>query len=363
MNQRRWPKTLLLGAGVIIAAELLLFYDVAIVGRLNAPQSILEWAARLVRMNITPIAWCGFLLAIEGLLTAVAWRRGERGSCVRTRPWRFTVAYLTSIPVWCFFDWVNFYYLTAWDYVGMPPYWPDRYLGYFLAFGAISPAMFLCAEFYQQIGMRRWRRKGAGSDPRTVWKLLILCAVVTLGPLIAITVWRHHADSLAVELIRLTGVLIVPGVVAAIVTRRLTITALVMGVGYVAWPFIDRQPTACFTLWVGLILLLDPINGWLGRPSILRDLCAGRWGRSMSLVFGAATCGLLWEFWNYWAVTKWVYHLPFLGPLEQFKYFEMPLVGFSGFLPFGIECWVALQTILILLPGIVEPLPSEDHVM
>ena len=82
---------------------------------------------------------------------------------------------------------------------------------------------------------------------------------------------------------------------------------------------------------------------------------------------GGATCGLLWEFWNYWAVAKWTYHLPFLGELARWRYFEMPLVGFLGFLPFAAECWVMLNVIIAGLGRlglrVAEPLPDDAAVL
>jgi hypothetical protein len=74
-------------------------------------------------------------------------------------------------------------------------------------------------------------------------------------------------------------------------------------------------------------------------------------------------CVLLWEFWNFWALTKWTYHLPFLGRLEQIRYFEMPVLGLLGFIPFGMECWVMWQTIRIFLDGLAEPLPDERSLL
>ena len=47
-------------------------------------------------------------------------------------------------------------------------------------------------------------------------------------------------------------------------------------------------------------------------------------------------CGVLWEFWNYWAATKWTYTVPYLGDL---KIFEMPVLGYLGFPPFALECY------------------------
>ena len=69
--------------------------------------------------------------------------------------------------------------------------------------------------------------------------------------------------------------------------------------------------------------------------------------------------GFLWEFWNYWASTKWIYHIPYPTP---FYIFEMPAVGFLGFLPFGIEFYVMYQATLLLvdrIQGNPSPLPAS----
>jgi undecaprenyl diphosphate synthase len=39
--------------------------------------------------------------------------------------------------------------------------------------------------------------------------------------------------------------------------------------------------------------------------------------------------------WNQFSFAKWLYHLPYVGMLHVF---EMPLLGFAGYLPFGILC-------------------------
>ena len=48
----------------------------------------------------------------------------------------------------------------------------------------------------------------------------------------------------------------------------------------------------------------------------------------IALIVASLICGFLWEFWNYWAVTKWTYTIPFLGFL---KIFEMPILGYLGY--------------------------------
>jgi hypothetical protein len=90
-------------------------------------------------------------------------------------------------------------------------------------------------------------------------------------------------------------------------------------------------------VWLGLIFLLDPINCLRGWPSIMGDLQQGSYRRLFSLLVAGGICGVLWEFWNYWALTKWTYTVPYLGDV---KIFEMPILGYLGFLPFAVECWV-----------------------
>jgi hypothetical protein len=135
--------------------------------------------------------------------------------------------------------------------------------------------------------------------------------------------------------------------------------ALAAGAAMVGWVFLSRSPAANLTLWTSLVFLLDPVNLKLGRPSMFRDWQNGWYGRTLAAFAGGLLCGLLWEFWNYWALIKWVYHLPFLGPLEHVKYFEMPAVGLLGFIPFGLECWVMWQAMRVPLDGLAEPLPDE----
>jgi hypothetical protein len=44
--------------------------------------------------------------------------------------------------------------------------------------------------------------------------------------------------------------------------------------------------------------------------------------------------------WNYKSLSHWEYALPFV---HRFKIFEMPLLGYAGYLPFGLECLAVVQ--------------------
>jgi hypothetical protein len=89
-------------------------------------------------------------------------------------------------------------------------------------------------------------------------------------------------------------------------------------------------------VWLGLIFLFDPLNALHGHPSIASDLGRGDYRRLLALLASGALCGVLWEFWNYWAISKWTYTVPYFG---HAKLFEMPLLGYLGFPPFAVESW------------------------
>ena len=104
-------------------------------------------------------------------------------------------------------------------------------------------------------------------------------------------------------------------------------------------------PRYCFPLvWIGFALILEPLLYRFGKDSLLNDIEHGNLSRLLNLLAGGLVCGLLWEFWNFWAQAKWVYTVPFF---EELKLFEMPLLGFLGFPPFAVSAY-AMYRILIM---------------
>jgi hypothetical protein len=111
------------------------------------------------------------------------------------------------------------------------------------------------------------------------------------------------------------------------------------GVVLLAVPFVvpaTIAPYVAAPVWLGFIFLLDPLNARLGGESLLVDLHAGRWDRMINLALSGLLCGVLWEFWNYWAGAKWHYTVPIM---ENLKVFEMPVPGYLGFPAFAFECF------------------------
>jgi len=110
--------------------------------------------------------------------------------------------------------------------------------------------------------------------------------------------------------------------------------ALMLASPFLTSPAVARYLAA--PVWLGFILLLDPINARLGGESLWRDWRAGRADRVINLSLSGILCGVLWEFWNYWSRAKWHYSVPIM---EHLKVFEMPVPGYLGFPAFALECF------------------------
>ena len=74
-----------------------------------------------------------------------------------------------------------------------------------------------------------------------------------------------------------------------------------------------------------------------GQPTVFAPTAGGDWSRLFRLALAALICGFFWEMWNVHSQAKWIYAVPFV---HRFQVFEMPILGFAGYLPFGIECAV-----------------------
>jgi len=307
------PLTLCLGIVLLIAFEALLFADVywshrgAVesaqqLNRIldNEPSAGLHELARLVAVNMTPLAWLAYLFILDGILQL------QGGSPIRTRPHHFACMFLASITIWCIFDAINFYSIKAWFYIGIPAMDAGTAVCYAIAFGTIVPGMLMSGQMLMNLGVFNFARSRPWPMPRAI-----------------------------------------------------PIASLIAGAVMLAWPLVHPDPITNLTLWTSFVFLLDPINYALGRPSMFRDWQNGWYGRTLAAFAGGLLCGFLWEFWNYWALAKWIYHLPFLGRAENIRYFQMPVPGLIGFIPFGIECWVMWQLMRIPLDPMIEPLPDD----
>ncbi len=223
--------------------------------------------------------WLGYILLVDALVLR------RTGSSPLTRsPRDFAMLFVISVPVWWLFEAIN-WWTGNWRYLGRELF-SDLEYGFFasLGFSTVMPAVFVTAELVGSFG---WFGRFAH------------------GPRVPVTS-RVYAG--------------------------LFLAGCAMLILLLASP---RYFYPC--VWISVFCLVEPINLWLGKRSILTRLQHGDWRPVAALSTGALACGFFWEMWNYFSYPKWVYHLPGVGfwPL-----FEMPLLGYLGYLPFGLELYV-----------------------
>ena len=96
-------------------------------------------------------------------------------------------------------------------------------------------------------------------------------------------------------------------------------------------------------LWISPLLIIVATKAIAGQAHVFTPLRTGDWRGFAAAPIAALICGCLWEMWNYYSLAKWTYSVPYV---QRFTVFEMPALGFAGYLPFGLECAVVGQFVL-----------------
>jgi hypothetical protein len=271
-------------------------------------EALLFSGNQIVGRWFTPIVWTGYILFVDGLVYAVRAR-----SLLMTDRLELLVIVVVSIGAWWLCEFYNaprFWKSDLelwWHYHNLEPNLMLRRAGYDWAFATIFPLLFVTAELFT---VTIFKRSNAGA--RFKFSKPVLFVFIGLG---------------------LIGVV---------------------------WPLLFPSAWLAPVIWLSFIFLIDPINALRGWPSIVGDLARGDWRRLWSLLAGGLWCGFLWEFFNYWAISKWTYTVPYLGNV---KIFEMPVLGFLGFPPFAVECWVIYIFVRSLLPPAVRETESAEIIV
>jgi len=239
------------------------------------------WFARLQMLTFSPI-WLGYILAVNGL----SYRR--TGHCLlRDRPRYLLTLFAVSALFWWYFEYLN-RFVQNWYYMGVEDLSRWEYVVFAtLPFSTVLPAVLSTRELLASVPglsrgldnfvrLRVWR-------PRTAaWAwLLAACA-----GLCAVGIWPDYLFPL---------------------------------------------------LWVAPLVVFTALQSIRGEQTIFSDLARGNWTNVCLLALSALVCGFFWELWNTHSLARWIYAVPFVG---RFRIFEMPLLGYAGYLPFGLECAV-----------------------
>ncbi len=228
--------------------------------------------------------WLGYILVVDALVLC------RTGTSIWTRtPRGFLLLFVSSVPAWWLFEAIN-RRTGNWEYQGGSAFTDlESYLLCTISFSTVMPAVFETAEL---VGSFRWLARSAS------------------GPCVA-------------------------------PTRALNLGLFLGGTAMLALTLLWPRYFYPF-VWTSIVLILEPLNQWLGRRHFLQDLQHGDWRLVVSLAVGALICGFFWEMWNYYSYPQWIYHTP---GAQFLHVFEMPLLGYGGYIPFALEL-CALKNLL-----------------
>jgi len=110
-----------------------------------------------------------------------------------------------------------------------------------------------------------------------------------------------------------------------------------------------------FVTWLAPLVVLAATLSLAGVRTPFSDAARGDYGPVLSLAVAALICGFFWELWNFLSLPKWIYAVPYVNTA---RVFEMPVVGYTGYLPFGPVCWcLRMAAQQLARPG------SEDAIL
>jgi hypothetical protein len=237
------------------------------------------WLAAVQEHTFTPL-WLGYIVTVNAATFA------RTGRCLMLhRPGYLLSLFFLSAAFWWLFEYLN-RFVQNWYYVGIAePTSIEYFVRATIPFSTVLPAVLGTAELltsYPAVsaGLDRFRPIHLNSTKPACWSLLILTC---LG-LFAIGRWPNYLFPL---------------------------------------------------IWVGPLLLVVSLQELAGKPTILSSLTLGDWRGVWVPALAALVCGFVWELWNWKSLVHWEYAIPFV---HQFKLFKMPLLGYAGYLPFGLEC-------------------------
>ncbi len=263
-----------------------------------------NWALSELRTHLAffPM-WLGYCLVVDALVL-----RRKGSSMLTRRPVAYIKLFIISSPGWWLFELIN-WRTQNWFYAGREFFTDFQYAVLAsLAFSTVMPAVFGTAELVSTFAWIRRLKPGMKIAP-------------TRGTMLGFF-----------------------------------ITGWIMLALLILWPLYFFP-----FVWGSVFCILEPINAWLRHRSLFQYTNNSDWRPVLSLAVGCLICGFFWEFWNIYAYPKWIYHIPFVGFL---KVFEMPILGYLGYISFSLELFALYHLVTGLLmqkerQDFIQIAPSE----
>lgn len=239
----------------------------------------LSWFAPFQRHTFT-IPWIGYILVVNGIL-----RKRTSGSLICEAPGRFLLLFPVSAIFWWFFEYLN-RFVQNWHYIGIEDFDTLSYIFFAsISFSTVLPAVL------------------------STYALLSTSPRMKIAP--------HYRTPITVRHPRLAA-------------------AALLFVSAVGLAFVGVFPNILFPLvWTAPLLLITALQILGKEKTIFNPLSRGDFRPIVTAPTAALICGFFWELWNTASLAKWVYSIPYV---DRFHLFEMPILGYGGYLPFGLEC-------------------------
>ena len=312
-----WPVFLVMGAGIVSA--------------------LWPFVRRglLLRVAVAPLPWWGWFGVLFGALAWVAaWTRLPALAAIQQHP--FTFLWLAYIVV-----------INALGFARSGRSMMTHDTGYFLALFPASAVFWWFFEYLNRF-VQNWSYRGIEAFTPAQYVLFATLSFSTVLPAVLGTrdvLLPAMGNFERFAVVRATG-------------RRWPSLALV-GVAVLGLLGIGLFPDMLFPLvWIAPGLIIVAIQGLAGEDTIFAPLRRGDWSHVVAAACAALVCGFFWELWNFLSLAKWVYHVPFV---DRFHLFEMPAIGFAGYLPFGLECLIIGEAVRRFTNRRRQPAVPDDE--
>jgi len=332
----------------------------ALAGR--AYQSFLAFPPRTRALPHPPFDWVSFAVVALPLVAVVAlyWRaiaNARPGAAVSTRhhfPWWGWVGLGLVAASWVF-AWHESFVPAPWRRHVFAPLW----LGYILLmngltlrrtgwsplthrsrwFVALFPVSGVFWWLFEHLNrfVANWYYSGVEASGDWDYFVQTTPAFCTVLPAIAST-WAWLATFPRLNAMNLPGA-----------GRRIALAWPALAAGLLALACIGIWPNVLFpALWLAPLLVIGALQQLLVGDTLFASLRHGDWRPLLQPALAALICGLLWELWNFGSLAKWHYSIPYV---QRFHVFEMPLLGYAGYLPFGVECALVMDLVARCIDG------------
>ncbi|WP_246187966.1 small-conductance mechanosensitive channel [Paenibacillus tengchongensis] len=237
--------------------------------------------------------WWSFILMLDGLV----YRRNGGVSIISRKPHLMQLLAVVSCFSWFAFEYLNFFVMENWYYPNNKVFSNFGNIFWFsLSYTTVLPAI---VEWYHLLrtfpSVRERYRNGPKLQTGTAFLVIFYIAGLVLA----------------------------------------------FGMGY--YPYV-----LFWVLWVALVPMLSAAMALAGYWTPFTPVRNGDWSKVILIALATLLNGFFWEFWNFGSEwfhdsiptnpNYWKYSVPYLDKLHIFS--EMPLLGYYGYLFFGVNCWI-----------------------